>query len=124
MGRCLTQECDKHDHARQCCKLDLMCSWGAFELMVRTHLGEYGDWRIRQIGAYGDALVATLKGRDGRIEVWGGSIHRIEVWFIPRGTKANDGDLIAYDVSVRDGSLQEAVRQASLMAGIQRRLFA
>lgn len=83
---------------------------------------EFGEWRITRAGSreYDDALKASLSGRSGRVEVWGGNLHRREVWVIG---KDKSETLVAVDCHKAE-DLTEAIEKACELAGIQRRLFA
>lgn len=100
-------------------------------MRIMANFNDFGDWRIRKAAAYGFAppLVATLKGEIGRVEVWGGRAHRAEVWVV---YKDKSETLVACDrfdtipatyLSVRDGSLRQAIATACDLAGIQPKLF-
>ena len=65
------------------------------------------------MGNTSDVLVATLSDKCGRVEIWGGLIHRDEVWAIPKGT---DGCLISTRIT------KDAVEMACGRVGIQQRL--
>lgn len=82
---------------------------------------DLGNWRISRVGSrtFDDTLKATLSGINGKVEVWGGSLHRREVWFIG---KDKSETLIA--VNCYGDALEEAIMQACTLAGIQGRLFA
>jgi hypothetical protein len=117
---CIVEDCDSHDPVKGCMVSHnnhrfgpIACEWGRFETSVTERFGDLGDWKFRGIGSGGDALVATLKSRLGRVEIWGGSFHRSEVWAIPKGT---DGCLISTRVT------RDAVEMACNRVGIQRRL--
>ena len=93
MSRCLVEDCDSNDPAKGCMVSynnhnfgPLACEYGRFFTYVTERFGHLGKWKFRSIGSGSDVLVATLKGKYGRVEVWGGSIHRHEVWAIPKGT--------------------------------------
>lgn len=93
MSRCLVEDCDSNDPAKGCMVSynnhnfgPIACEYGRFVTLVTERFGHLGNWKFRSIGSYSDVLVATLKGKYGRIEIWGGSLHRQEVWAIPKGT--------------------------------------
>ena len=92
MSRCVVEDCDSYDPMKGCIVSynnrnfgPIVCEYGRFVTFVTTRFGHLGKWTFRGIGG-SDALVATLKGKYGKVEVWGGSIHRDEVWAIPKGT--------------------------------------
>lgn len=82
---------------------------------------DFGEWRISRVGSreYDDVLKASLSGKSGRVEVWGGDLHRREVWFIG---KDKSETLVAVDCY--RSNLTKAIEDACKLAGIQRRLFA
>jgi hypothetical protein len=81
---------------------------------IHNNLGDLGEWKLLQ---YKDGPIkATLRGKCGIVEVWGGR-HAREVWFIERGTKVET--LLCKSWAVTDGSLREAVERGCAMAGIQ-----
>lgn len=92
-----------------------------FERLM-AHFAALGRWRIMRRGSryFDDILVAKLSGLNGTVEVWGGNLHRREVWFIGRDQSET---LIAMECGYRDGTLRDAILQACNLAGIQRRLF-
>ena len=92
----------------------LSCEYGVFARIVHDELGDMGDWRLFEYSS--GPIRATLRGRLGTVEVWGGS-HRNEVWFVERSTKAET--LLCESWTVTDGSLREAVERGCSMAGIQ-----
>ena len=94
------------------------CAYGLFVTTVERMLGDLGDWRVMQ---YKDGpCKATLRGPRGTVEVWGGTAHASEVWFVERGTKAETP--LCESWCVEDGSLREAVERGCAMAGIQPRM--
>ena len=126
MPRCIVEDCEYHDQLKGCTAFQgqqaFACGWGEFETMIRTDLGDFGDWRIKRVGSrtYNDVLLATLTGGiNGKVEVWGGNLHRIEVWHIG---KDKSEQLIATEVKKDD--LRAAVAKACDHAGIPRRLWA
>ena len=121
--RCISKECKSCDPDRGCkfaseARGPFVCSWGSFEYMVRTHLGVFGNWGIRWYSTNSNVIIATLLGANGRVEVWGGN-HRREVWFVGKGRRAGEMELVAVGAQTLDGSLQTAVREACTLAGIQ-----
>lgn len=103
---------------------------GQFRRMMQNFL-DFGEWHFRQAAAYGfvPPQVATLSGRVGRVEVWGGRAHRTEVWVV---YKDKSETLVACDrfdttpatyLTVRDGSLRQAISEACKLAGVQGRLM-
>ena len=120
MSRCIVEDCDNHDPVKGCLVSygnpkfgPIACEYGRFVTSVTERFGHLGKWKFRGIGNSSDVLVATLKGKHGRVEIWGGLIHRDEVWAIPKGT---NGCLISTRVT------NDAVEMACGRAGIQQRL--
>ena len=111
------EECDLSKGGRCTWKAG-PCNWGRFARIIHEQLDRFGEWRIRRFAS--GPMCATLRGKNGRVEVWGCNYHRNEVWFIEKGTKAETW--LACDWSVRDGSLVDAVERGCAMAGIQPRL--
>lgn len=90
------------------------CDYGFMANVLHNSLGDLGEWKMLH---YKDGPIkATLRGRCGIVEVWGGR-HAREVWFIERSTKAET--LLCESWAVTDGSLREAVKRGCSMAGIQ-----
>jgi hypothetical protein len=89
---------------------------------MMMNFSDFGTWRVRAAAAHGcgQPMVAKLRGKNGHVEVWGGSAHRTEVWFI-----ANDKSetLVAHDCNCVDGSLRLAISTACALAGVQPKLF-
>lgn len=120
VSRCLVEDCDSNDPVKGC-KVSLnnhnfgpiACEYGRFVTFVTSRFSGFGKWKFRGIGNNSDVLVATLRGKYGRVEIWGGCIHRDEVWAIPKGT---DGCLISTLVNT------ESVEMACSRAGIQRQI--
>lgn len=91
---CAATDCDLRDPVSHRCKVPhcnhhvgpLSCAWGRFVTNITNTFGDLGTWKFRNIGKTDDVIVATLKGKGGRVEIWGGSAHRTEVWAIPKGT--------------------------------------
>lgn len=100
------------------CKAGTVCRRGAFVTMVRENFGEYGEWRFREFAS--GAMVATLRGRLGRVEVWGAD-HRPEVYFVPVGTKDSEIPCETRDLRKAD-ALRAAVADACAQAAIQGRM--
>ena len=120
MSRCIAVDCDSYDPAKGCMvsyRSDkfppIACEWGRFVTHVTERFGCFGSWKFRSIGNSSDVLVATLSGKRGRVEVWGGITHRPEVWAIPKGTS---GALISTHVT------KESVEIACGRVGSQQRL--
>lgn len=94
------------------------------ELFARmmANFQDFGNWRIRKAAAHGfiPPMVATIKGDNGHVEVWGGRAHRTEVWVI---AKDKSETLIDKDCNYRDGTLRLAIAQACKLAGVQPKLF-
>ena len=118
--RCMVEDCDSHDPVRGCMVSHnndrfgpIACEYGRFVTNVTKCFGCFGEWKFRSIGSGSSVLVATLSGSRGRVEIWGGTIHRGEVWAIPKGTA---GHLVSLRVN-RDG-----VEMACARVGIQERL--
>lgn len=95
----------------------------AFERFSRLmdEFSDLGKWRIRRVGSryFDDALKATISGANGMVEVWGGNLHRREVWFIGKDKSER---LVAVNCD-KNGSLRDAILQACNLAGVQGRLF-
>ena len=89
-----------------------MCRYGRFLALVERELSGFGEWKVREFSS--GALCATLHGKAGRVEVWGGDCHANEVWFIEMGTKAET--LLCKPWAVDDDSLAYAVANGSAMA--------
>ena len=120
MRMCLVEDCNNHDTAEGCMVRynneqlgPLACKYGQFVTDIIERFGHLGSWKFRGIGNTSDALVATLRCKHGRVEIWGGLIHRDEVWAIQKGT---DGCLISTRVT------KDAVEMACGRVGMQRRL--
>ena len=98
----------------------MISTFSRFSDLMADYRG-FGEWRISRVGSreYDSVLKATLTGPNGKVEVWGGSLHRREVWFIG---KDKSETLIAMDCHKKD--LTKAIEDACKLAGIQRRLFA
>ena len=95
----------------------LACEYGRFSRILYEQLKDLGEWKMRE---YRDGPIkATLRGRCGTIEVWGGR-HASEVWFVERGTK--EETLLCKSWSVTDGSLRKAVARGCAMANVQTQL--
>ena len=93
MNRCLVDDCGSNDPVKGCSVSynnhrfeTIACEYGRFVSLVTTKCGHLGKWKFRSIGSFSDTLVATLSGKYGRVEIWGGAHHRQEVWAIPKGT--------------------------------------
>jgi len=117
MQKCLDINCTFCDMLKGC-KAGTICRRGQFVTMVRHDLGEYGEWRFREFAS--GAMVATLRGRAGRVEVWGAD-HRPEVYFVPVGTKDSDIPCETRDLRKAD-ALRAAVADACAQAAIQGRM--
>lgn len=94
------------------------CRRGVFETYVTCNLGKFGTWRIREFSS--DSICATLSGRTGRVEFWGG-MHKPEVWYIEKGTKEETLLLESWHPSVEE--VCDAVSSGCSMAHIQMRLL-
>ena len=93
MIRCVVEDCDSYDPVKGCIVsynnhrfAPVACEYGRFVTLVTTQFGHLGKWKFRSIGSFSDTLVATLSGKYGRVEIWGGAHHKQEVWAIPKGT--------------------------------------
>ena len=120
MIRCIVDDCDNHDPVKGCLVSynnhkfgPIACEYGRFVTNVTEKFGHLGKWKFRSISSYSNVLVATLNGNRGRVEVWGGTTHRDEVWAIPKGTS---GCLISVHVTL------ESVEMACGRVGIQQSL--
>ena len=124
-ARCITADCDHHDRTKGCTAplaqgAAFACAYGRFEWRIRSRFGGYGQWAIRSVNAYSDAIVARLMGKSGRVEVWGGRNHRDEVWFVPKGTRAADVGVTGRMLYPSEGAdFRGAVEQACALAGVQ-----
>lgn len=122
---CAVTDCKLRDKARGHCTFGhhvdgrhpLECDYGRFATIVRDHLGDLGEWKLREYA--NGTIKATLRGNRGTVEVWGG-IHAPEVWFVERGTKAETP--LCERWAVTDGSLRDAALRGCAMAGIQTRM--
>lgn len=92
----------------------MRCNYGRFFMLVESELSGFGNWKVREYQS--GAMCATLHGRAGRVEVWGGDHHVNEVWFIEKGTKKET--LLCKSWRVKDDSLLAAVAYACMIAGI------
>lgn len=90
------------------------CNYGRFFMLVQNNLACFGNWKVREYQS--GAICATLHGRAGRVEVWGGDHHTNEVWFIEKGTKKET--FLCKSWSTKDDSLLSAVCEACAKAGI------
>lgn len=121
---CVVDGCKlRNDMTRECANAKAghgLCNYGSFANVLRCEVGEVGEvgeWRIHQ---YKDGPIkATLRGRCGTVEVWGGR-HAPEVWFIEHGSKQET--MLCGRWAVVDGSLRDAVMRGCAMAGVQTRL--
>ena len=95
------------------------CQWGNFAAFVSCHLQKFGEWKLRQYAS--GAMCATLCGKSGRVEVWGGN-HKHEVWFIEKGTKAERQLLRPWSRGTFLAAALDAVERGCKLAGIQPRL--
>jgi hypothetical protein len=91
MNRCLVDDCGSNDPVKGCSVSynnhrfePIACEYGRFVSLVTTKFGHLGKWKFRSIGSYSDVLVATLSGKYGRVEIWGGAHHQNEVWAVPK----------------------------------------
>ena len=116
-GKCLDANCYLWDQLRGC-KLRGSCRRGHFVTMVRREFSDLGDWHFREFAS--GAMVATLKGKAGRVEIWGAN-HRPEVYYVAKRTK--DKDIPPDDRDLRGmDALTVAVYDACAQAAIQGRL--
>lgn len=120
MSICAVEDCSSYDpmhgcmvHHRNKRVGPLACKYGQFVTGIVERFGCYGRWKFRAIGGYSDTLVATLAGKGGKVEIWGGLTHRDEVWAFPKGT---NGCLIGTVTNA------ETVEMACGRVGLQRRL--
>lgn len=90
------------------------CNYGRFFMTVESELSGFGVWKLRDY--QNGAMCATLHGKTGRVEVWGGDHHANEVWVIEKGTKRET--MICTPWSANDGTLLSAVYEACVKAGI------
>lgn len=100
-----------------------LCNYGRFATICHEHIK--ADYKIREFSD--PAIKATIQGKSGIVEVWGGA-HANEIWVIERGTKketciATDWHLLPM-VTSDDGrmSLDDALSKAFAIAGVQTRL--
>jgi len=140
---CAVTDCGNRDNTGRCTaavgmfgECPLACSYGQFATIVRDHLGDIGEWKMRE---YADGLIkATLRGNLGVVEVWDGFSCSGWVYFNPKG---RDKEPIAitnhwyavnkpkpWHESIRKHQptdymrLRDAVLQGCAMAGIQTRM--
>lgn len=121
--KCITQECDHHDVVRGCKAIGgeftFACEYGRFEWIIRSKMGDLGDWMIRARDQYNDTLIATLKGKSGRVEVWAGNATKLDVWCVPTGTRASDIERMKQFTPKGWDDLRGCVLKACALAGIQ-----
>ena len=98
--------------------------------MTICHEHIKADYKVRMFADL--ALKATIQGKSGIVEVWGGN-HADEVWVIERGTKRETritgkwwirplkGVLLDY-APADHMSLDDALAKAFALAGVQTRL--
>lgn len=106
-----------------------LCNYGRFATICHEHIK--ADYKIREFSDL--AIKATIQGKSGIVEVWGGQSHANEVWVIERGTKKETritgkwwirplkGVLLDY-APADHMSLDEALERAFSLAGVQTRL--
>lgn len=117
---CVVTDCDSHDPIKGCMVHHrnknfgpLACGYGQFVTHVSERFGDLGDWQFRSRDKYSNVIVATLRSKGGRVEIWGGTLHRPEVWAVPKGT---DGCLISTRLT------RDAVEMACGRVGIPIRM--
>ena len=116
-SECTFTEC-RHSDPVKGCKVD-GCTLGHFFTLINRELDLFGPWTVRrQTRSSDDVLVATTKGKGGRVEVWGGALHRTEVWAFPRKAEPI---MVAHDCDAPD-ELRDAVERACAAIGKQGRL--
>ena len=108
---CHATDCDHNKDGL--CTWHWPCTFGLFARTVSLHLSPFGRWKITQYQS--GALVAKLYGKRGRVEVWGGDMHRREVWALHKNGKEH---LLAVNWHTTDGGLEKYVRQAMHEVGI------
>lgn len=89
---CVVEGCRLRDKTHGYCTFErnridglhpLSCEYGRFARIVHEQLRDLGAWKLRE---YADGLIeATLRGRLGTVEVWGGHSCSGWVYFNPRG---------------------------------------
>ena len=118
--KCALSECGDFDHKHGGCKTD-GCEFGRFFTLINCELDEYGPWTVRRhTRSCDDVLVAVTKGQRGRVEVWGGAVHRMEVWFMAGKSSPIQTELVAHDIS--GDALVDAVSRACALAAVQQRM--
>ena len=117
--KCALTECGDFDHEHGGCKTD-GCEFGRFFTLINSELDECGPWTVRRhTRSCDDVLVAVTKGQRGRVEVWGGAVHRMEVWAF---RAKNDFDAFVLGSRPTPDELRKAVAEACAMVGKQGRL--
>lgn len=109
----------------------LSCEYGRFAYIVNDVLGDLGEWKFRE---YADGLIkATLRGRNGAVEVWGGFSCSGWVYFNPRGRDKEPIEITnrwyvgewrpwCVQPDPPHMELREATEKACAMAGVQQKL--
>ena len=121
-------ECgNRNELTRECIwvkNYHLPCSYGVFATICHEHIK--ADYKIREFSD--GVLKATIQGKSGIVEVWGG-FHAKEVWVIERGTKKETLITDYWCVKTRPDAysknlmlLDEALERAYSLAGVQTKL--
>ena len=102
-----------------------LCNYGRFATICHEHIK--ADYKIRDFSDL--AIKATIQGKSGIVEVWGGQSHANEVWVIERGTKNETCITDCWCVkacskgySENPMLLDQALEKAFALAGVQIRL--
>lgn len=102
-----------------------------FVTICELYIRPLADYKIREFSD--NVIKATVQGKSGIVEVWGGQSHANEVWVIERGTKKETcitgkwwirplkGVLLDY-APADHMSLDEALERAYSLAGVQTKL--
>ena len=119
---CEYAECRLHKPGA-CCVVERsgrMCDIGRFATSMVRDFGTFGPWVVREGAAKGGLtpVYATLKGSRGRVEVWGGNNHRLEVWVIYR----DRSEEMVYSERCEQMTLRQGIERACELAGVQTRM--
>lgn len=107
------------------------CNYGRFATVCHEHIKPLADYKIREYAS--GSLKATVHGKRGMVEVWGGDGTATEVYVIERRTKRETritgkwwirplkGVLLEY-APADHMSLDDALAKAFALAGVQTRL--
>lgn len=111
---CAVSSCESCKHG-VCVRHKLgysLCEYGWFYTIIHKHLESCGvRYNVKQ---YNDYCKASISGRLGRVEVWGGDYHASEVWVIMRDKSEK---LITDDWT--NATLSDVLEKAFSVAGVQ-----